>query len=152
MVRIIDAGTGLNNIVIGTSTYWRFDFLSGVVLLALRLPLTYFLIKNYGIIGSAFAELSAFVLYNFIRFEFLRRKFGMQPFNQNNLKAILLGLISFGIVFILLGNFSGWLGILLRSAIFSSLMIIGMVQGKLTPDTGQLIEQFKNKWVKPQQD
>ncbi len=152
MVRIIDAGTGLNNIVIGTSTYWRFDFLSGVVLLALRLPLTYFLIKNYGIIGSAFAELSAFALYNFIRFEFLRRKFGMQPFNQNNLKAILLGLISFGIVFILLGNFSGWLGILLRSAIFSSLMIIGMVQGKLTPDTGQLIEQFKNKWVKPQQD
>jgi len=42
MVRIIDAGTGLNNMVINTSTYWKFDFYSGVILLALRLPLTYF--------------------------------------------------------------------------------------------------------------
>jgi hypothetical protein len=146
MVRIIDAGTGLNNIVIGTSTYWRFDFLSGVVLLAFRLPLTYYLIKNYGIIGSAFAELTAFALYNLIRFEFLRRKFGMQPFNQNNLKALLLGIISFGLVWVLIGQFSGWLGIILRSVIFSGLMILGTIQGKLTPDAAQLIVQFKNKW------
>jgi O-antigen/teichoic acid export membrane protein len=146
MVRIIDAGTGLNNIVIGTSTYWRFDFLSGVVLLAFRLPLTYFLIKNYGIIGSAFAELIAFALYNFIRFEFLRRKFGMQPFNQNNLKALLLGLISFTLVSVLLNQFSGWPGIILRSTMFSILMILGVIQGKLTPDAAQLIVQFKNKW------
>ena len=26
MVRIIDAGTGLNNMVINTSTFWKFDF------------------------------------------------------------------------------------------------------------------------------
>ena len=146
MVRIIDAGTGLNNIVIGTSTYWRFDFLSGVVLLAFRLPLTYFLIKNYGIIGSAFAELTAFALYNFIRFEFLRRKFGMQPFNLNNLKALLLGIVCFGLVAILMGQITGWTGMILRSAIFSSLMILGVVKGKLTPDAAQMIDQFKSKW------
>lgn len=146
MVRIIDAGTGLNNIVIGTSTYWRFDFLSGVVLLAFRLPLTYFLIKNYGIIGSAFAELTAFALYNFIRFEFLRRKFGMQPFNQNNLKALLLGVCCFGLVAILMSKFSGWTGIFLRSALFSGLMILGVIKGNLTPDAAQMIALFKSKW------
>jgi O-antigen/teichoic acid export membrane protein len=146
MVRIIDAGTGLNNIVIGTSTYWRFDFLSGVVLLAFRLPLTYYLIKNYGIIGSAFAELAAFALYNFIRFEFLRRKFGMQPFNQNNLKALVLGVLSFGLVELLMGQFSGWSGMIGRSLIFSSLMIIGVIKGNLTPDAAQMIAQFKTKW------
>ena len=146
MVRIIDAGTGLNNIVIGTSTYWRFDFLSGVVLLAFRLPLTYFLIKNYGIIGSAFAELTAFALYNFIRFEFLRRKFGMQPFNQNNLKALLLGVCCFGLVAILMSQFSGWTGIFLRSALFSGLMILGVIKGNLTPDAAQMIALFKSKW------
>jgi O-antigen/teichoic acid export membrane protein len=146
MVRIIDAGTGLNNIVIGTSTYWRFDFLSGVVLLAFRLPLTYYLIKNYGIIGSAFAELAAFALYNFIRFEFLRRKFGMQPFNQNNLKALVLGVLSFGLVALLMSQFSGWSGMIGRSLIFSSLMIIGVIKGNLTPDAAQMIAQFKSKW------
>jgi len=146
MVRIIDAGTGLNNIVIGTSTFWRFDFLSGVVLLAFRLPLTYYLIKNYGIIGSAFAELSAFGLYNLIRFEFLRRKFGMQPFNQFNLKALFLGIISFILTQILLSNMEGWSGIILRTILFSSIMTLGIIQGKLTPDATQLIAQFKEKW------
>ncbi|MFX9680546.1 hypothetical protein ABTP05_19430, partial [Acinetobacter baumannii] len=77
MVRIVDAATGLNAMVINTSTFWRFDFYSGIVLLAFRLPLTYFLIKNYGIIGSATAELIAYTIYNIIRSEFLRRKFDM---------------------------------------------------------------------------
>ena len=82
MVRIIDAGTGLNGMVINTSAFWRFDFYSGVILLAFRLPLTYYLIKNFGILGSAFAELAAFSIYNFTRFEYLRRKFNLQPFNS----------------------------------------------------------------------
>ena len=47
--RIIDAGTGVNSQIIGTSTQWRFEFISGVLLLLLILPLNYFLIKKFGI-------------------------------------------------------------------------------------------------------
>ena len=149
MVRIIDAGTGLNNMVINTSTYWKFDFYSGIILLALRLPLTYFLIKNFGIIGSAFAELAAFGTYNFIRYEFLRRKFQMQPFNSKTIYAILLGLISYGISYFLFNKISGWLGIILRTLVFSALFSLSIIYWKITPDAGQLIvglqERFKKK-------
>lgn len=142
MVRIIDAGTGLNAMVINTSTFWRFDFYSGVVLLAFRLPLTYYLIKTYGIIGSAFAELTAYTVYNFIRFEFLRRKFNMQPFTSKTLYSILLAVAAYGVCYFLLKDVGGFLGLILRGVIFSVLMIAGIFYWKLTPDAGQLYEVF----------
>jgi hypothetical protein len=45
-----------------------------------------------------------------------------------------------------MGQFSGWSGMIGRSLIFSSLMIIGVIKGNLTPDAAQMIAQFKTKW------
>jgi O-antigen/teichoic acid export membrane protein len=146
MVRIIDAGTGLNALVINTSTFWKFDFYSGVVLLALRLPLTYFLIKNYGILGSAIAELIAYSIYNFIRFEFLRRKFNMQPFDIKTLYALLLAIAAYFIAHLLGWSLSGWPSIAIKTILFSGVMVVGIFYGKITPDAHQLLEVAKNKW------
>ena len=145
IVRIVDAGTGLNAMVIGTSTFWRFDFYSGVVLLAFRLPLTYFLIIKYGIIGSAFAELAAYGVYNFIRFEFLRRKFNMQPFSKKTIYTILLALVSYGICYGAFNHITGWIGLLSRAILFSGLMILGVFYGKLTPDAAQLYDNLMKR-------
>ncbi|MEN9684808.1 MAG: hypothetical protein RLZZ28_594 [Bacteroidota bacterium] len=138
LVRIIDAGTGLNAMVINTSTFWRFDFYSGVVLLTFRLPLTYILIKKYGIIGSAFAELIAYTAYNYVRFEFLRRKFNMQPFNRKTLYALALSVACYFACYFVFKNVEGWTGLVLRGFTFSGLMIGGIFYWKLTPDAGQL--------------
>ncbi|NCI46263.1 lipopolysaccharide biosynthesis protein [Sediminibacterium soli] len=146
MVRIIDAGTGLNGMVISTSTLWRFDFLSGVILLTMRLPLTYYLIKNYGIIGSAIAELSAYSIYNFVRYEFLRRKFGMQPFTLKTLYSLLLALGAYLLSYFLFRHMSGWLPLFLRAGLFSGIMCAGIFYGKLTPDAGQMFEVFVRWW------
>lgn len=148
MVRIIDAGTGLNAMVINTSTFWRFDFISGVILLAFRLPLTYYLIMNYGIIGSAFAELFAYSLYNFIRFEFLRRKFRMQPFDHKTLLALISAAVSFGIPFFIFQDREGWIPIFLRSILFSGLFIFSVFKLALTPDAGQLYHNFMKRFAK----
>ncbi len=145
MVRIIDAGTGLNNMVINTSTYWRFDFYSGVILLGLRLPLTYFLIKNYGIIGSAIAELVAYGLYNFIRFEFLRRKFKMQPFNSKTVYAFVLAVGFYSLSYFLFNHIAGWQGIILRTITFSTLFGCSIFYWNISPDARQLLEVFKGK-------
>jgi hypothetical protein len=44
-----------------------------------------------------------------------------------------------------MGQFEGWSGMIFRSLIFSSLMIIGVIKGELTPDAAQMIDQFKTK-------
>lgn len=73
---IIDMGTGVNSQIIVTSTYWKFELISGIVLLLIMLPLTYLLTKQYGIIGPAFATLVSMSVYNLMRIIFLWKNSG----------------------------------------------------------------------------
>ncbi len=57
-MRILDMGTGLNSQIIGTSTYWRFDFFTGIILLTVTLPLNYYLTKNNGCGWSGHLQLN----------------------------------------------------------------------------------------------
>ncbi|HEX8459868.1 MAG TPA: oligosaccharide flippase family protein [Segetibacter sp.] len=148
LARLIDAATGINGTIIGTSTFWRFDFVSGVVLLAFRIPVTYLLIKNFGIIGSAYAELISYTVYNGIRFEFLRRKFGMQPFSLNTLYTLIVVVVAFAVPSLLFNSFSGWIGIIARSLIFTTIFVTAVFYFKLTPDATQLYYNIKEKWLK----
>jgi len=148
MARLVDAGTGVNGTIIATSTFWKFDFYSGIVLLIFRIPLTYFLIVNYGIIGSAFAELFSFTVYNGIRFEFLRRRFNMQPFTRKTLYTLLVASAAYGISFFLLRNVTGWVGIISKSSLFSLLLIAGVFFLELSPDAMQLYHKYADKLKK----
>src|SRR6185369_2382388 len=56
LMRIVDLGTGVNAQVISVSTFWRFDFFTGVILLLMALPLNYILTKEIGIIGPAISN------------------------------------------------------------------------------------------------
>ncbi|MFI5154323.1 MAG: lipopolysaccharide biosynthesis protein, partial [Chitinophagales bacterium] len=80
LMRVIDMGTGVNSQIIATSTFWRFEFLTGLILLFLSLPLNYILTRRLGLIGPAIATLLALFIYNGIRYLFLWRRFNMQPF------------------------------------------------------------------------
>ncbi len=88
--KIIDAGTGVNSQIIGTSNLWRFEVFTGIILLSVTIPLTYFLVKMMGINGSALSNLIAFIIYNAIRLIFIWKKFDMQPFTAKTLYSIML--------------------------------------------------------------
>lgn len=145
IIRLIDAGTGLNAQVIAASVYWRFEFLSGVIMLALRIPLVYYFIQEYGIIGSVYGDFISLSVYNFIRYEFLRRKFGMQPFSLNTLYSLLLGIGAYFSVFYLFKDQHGFLFLIVRSLFFSGIMVGGVFILKLTPDAMQLVENVRKR-------
>lgn len=145
IAKIIDAGTGVNSVIITTSTLWKFEFYTNVVLLALRIPLAYFFIEKYGIIGPAYAEIISQVVYNFIRYDFLRRRFGMQPFNTETLYTVLLGVTAVAATYFIFSGMEGWMGIIIRSALFSGILIAGIFLLKLTPDAMHLIGVAKTR-------
>lgn len=145
VIRLIDAGTGLNAQVIAASVYWRFEFFSGVIMLALRIPLVYFFIKEYGIIGSVYGDLISLSVYNFIRYEFLRRRFRMQPFSLKTFYSLLLGFSSYFISFSLFKDQHELLFMILRSLLFSGIMVAGVFLFKLTPDAMQLVENIRKR-------
>lgn len=148
ITKIIDAGTGVNGQVIATSTQWRFDFITGVLLILLILPLNYFLVIHYGIIGSAYANLISFSIYNFIRWVFLWKRYNLQPFNSKTLLSILLAAASYYISYFLFKGTGGWTGIILRSSLFTILFVTGVFTMKLTPDAMQLLHVVKSRFKK----
>jgi len=145
LVRIIDMGTGVNAQIIGTSTYWRFEFKAGLVLLALALPLNYLLTKEIGLMGPPISNLIAFTVYNYIRFLFLWRKFNMQPFTWKSLYTILLAVFCFIVCWFLFNDKKGIEWIVLRSGLFMLLYGTGMVYLDLSPDLKAVLQTLKKR-------
>jgi len=132
--KIVDMGTGVNSQIIGTSTYWRFEVVSGIILLCIMLPLNYFFTKQYDIVGTATAGLISMSVYNLIRIIFLWKKFNLFPFSPQSLYTVLLAGLCFGICYFLFQNIHGLGGLFLRSIVFCILYGAGAVYLRLSPD------------------
>ncbi|HLY71230.1 MAG TPA: polysaccharide biosynthesis C-terminal domain-containing protein [Puia sp.] len=142
---IIDMGTGLNAQIIATSTFWRFDFITGIVLLGISLPLTYLLTKTIGITGPAIATLFSFTVYNLIRYIFLLKKFDMQPFNAKTAYALLLPAADFFVCYYLFSNRHGYLWIIVRSLVFIAIYFPAVIYFKLSPDIMPVWQTIKKR-------
>lgn len=145
ITRIIDLGTGVNAQIIATSTFWRFELTSGVILLMLMLPLTYFLTKEYGMIGPAVANLISISIYNAIRIIFLWRKFRLFPFSMQTIYTLLLAGACFLICYFLLFDMTGFIGLAVRSIVFISLYAAGVIFFRLSPDLEPVVATVRKK-------
>ncbi|MBN9380247.1 MAG: polysaccharide biosynthesis C-terminal domain-containing protein [Chitinophagaceae bacterium] len=134
LMRIVDMGTGVNSQIIVTSVFWRFDFFTGVILAVLTLPANYILTKELGSVGPAIADLFTFSVYNFIRFLFLYRRFGMQPFTRKTVYTLLLALGCYFICYYLFNAYQGFGWLTLRSITFLGLYGGGVLVFRLSED------------------
>jgi O-antigen/teichoic acid export membrane protein len=142
---MIDMGTGLNSQIIGTSTFWRFDFITGIILLSVTFPLTYILVKTTGIIGPAIANLFSFSVYNVIRYIFLLRKFKMQPFDRKTLYTIILATADFVICHYLFASRQGIVWIAARSITFMAIYLAATIYFELSPDVLPVWQTVKKR-------
>ena len=145
IARVIDLGTGVNSQIIGTSTFWRFEFISGMVLLSLAVPLNYYLVKHYGIIGAGYSTLISYSVYNTMRILFLKRKFNMHPFSIKTIYAIVFAIVAYFICYFAFASLHGFLGILVRSVVFIGLYGGAIIYFDLTPDILPVWQNLLNK-------
>jgi len=134
LTRIIDMGTGVNSQIIATSTYWRFEMVSGIILLSLMLPLNYILTKRYDIIGPGIANLVSISIYNLIRIVFLWKKFRLFPFTIQSVYTVLLAVACFAVCYFSFSTIHGFAGLVLRSVVFCILYGTGVIYLRLSPD------------------
>jgi O-antigen/teichoic acid export membrane protein len=138
--KIIDAGTGVNSQIINTSNYWKFEVFTGILLLAMSIPLNYVLVRLYGINGSAISNLIAFTVYNFVRLYFIWYKFKLQPFSMKTILALVSAFAAYLFCHYIFKGVSGWPGIIVRSIFFSIAFSLPVFFLKITPDIKQLLE------------
>jgi O-antigen/teichoic acid export membrane protein len=96
--KLIDMSTGMNGAIIGTSNYWKFDFISNLIFVVISIPLNIILIKQFGLTGLAISNLGTLLIFNLIRYLFLYKKFNFQPYQPKHL----LLLVAFGILLFIL--------------------------------------------------
>lgn len=142
---IVDMGTGVNGQIIATSNYWRFEFLTGIILLVLMGVLNYILIRRLGIVGAGISNLIAYSVYNTIRIWFLWNKYRMQPFSKNTLLTLLLGVAAYGAAWLCGSGLTAWPALFVRSAVFAGIFIGGMYKMKLSPDFMPVVATIKKR-------
>jgi O-antigen/teichoic acid export membrane protein len=134
LARVIDLGAGINAQIIVTSSFWRFDFFSNILYTFLALPLNFILIKKFGIIGLAYANLISLSAYNAIRYIFLWKKFGLQPYTIKNLFTLLIAAASFLLTWIVPIDTAWYFSIFIRSAIFCILFVPSILYFDVAPE------------------
>ncbi|WP_462222546.1 lipopolysaccharide biosynthesis protein, partial [Ferruginibacter sp.] len=142
---IIDMGTGVNSQMLYTSNFWKFEFITGVVLLFLTIPLNYWLTQKYGMVGAGIAGFISLTVYNAIRMGFIYYKFKMQPFTINSLKAVVTAAAIYFAIFFITKNISGVTCMFVKSVLFSLLFIAGVYYLKLTPDLEPVLNSIKKR-------
>lgn len=145
LTRVIDMGTGVNAQIIGTSNYWRFELISGIVLLVLMLPLTIILTRQYDILGPAIANLVSISIYNILRIVFLWKKFKLFPFTIQSVYTVLLGAACSAGCYLVFRNIHGFGGLVLRSIVFTVIYGASAVYLNLSPDIRPVLNTIKNR-------
>jgi len=152
MVTIIEMGTGVNAQIISTSTYWRFELWTGLLLTALIIPLSYILTVKYAIMGPAIANIISFTIYNTIRYVFLWKKFNMQPFSSKTIEVIMISGIDYLLCYLLFDKMEGLIAMILRTALFAALFIATIYWRNISPDlkpiAASLLKRVNKKKVK----
>lgn len=76
------------------SDHYKYNFYFTLLMLVLVVSLNWILIPEYGLSGAGFATFLSQLVLNFIRWLFLKKKYGLEPFNRQSLKAFSLFVLS----------------------------------------------------------
>lgn len=149
---VFDMATGLNSEMLRSSPYYRYDFSFNIIRLIIALSINFILIPIYGYDGAAVAMLVSVIVYNVVKFFFIKYKMGMQPFGLGTIKVILLGLFTYGIT-LLLPVFQGSFFTILLNIFIKSITILllfggGILWLSVSEDLNRTIKTISKKLIK----
>ena len=146
--KLIDLGTGLNAQILQLSKHWKIDLFSNMFFVASSIFLNFFLTRTYGIIGTAIGTFTAVVAFNTIRFIYIKKLYGLQPFNWKNGAALLAAfLLTLGLSYLMISD-NIWVNSIVVSAIFLACLGFVILRLNLSEDISDLFAISKNKILK----
>lgn len=148
LAKVLDLGTGINAMIIGTSNYWRFDFYTNIVYTLFSLPLNFILIKYFGLTGLAISTILSLSIYNLIRYLFIYKKFGFQPYSYKSLLALFIAAICYVSVYYIPQLRNIFLDATLRSGVFILLFVPSMYMANIAPDLNGTLVKLINDITK----
>jgi len=146
---LFDIATGVSPHIIVNSRYYRYlaYFILGFAVLVVFF--NFMLIPILGITGAALAALISKFIYNFVKFGFLYKKYGFQPFNFNHVWLLLIGFFAY-YTSTFIPAFSNYIvDIALRSAFISVVFTVPVYLLKISDDINSKVDSsFRNIFFK----
>ncbi len=141
---LFDMATGANGQIISFSKHYRVALYFILILIVLVVATMYLFIPIYGITGGALAIALSIFLNNIMRFIFLKVKYNMQPFT---FKFVIIAIIFLAAYFIssLIPQLSLILDILIRGAVFTILVFLGIYFSKVSEDVNSIVNTIFEK-------
>ncbi len=131
---LIEMATGINQVIISNSKYFRYDTYFVFALVAIVIVANLIFIPLYGISGSAVATAITISVGNFLRFIFLYYKYKMQPYDFNTLKLIALAIPVFVLGFFIPQFQNAVIDILVRGSAVTLMFTLLALYTNATPD------------------
>jgi O-antigen/teichoic acid export membrane protein len=138
--KLSDILFSVNGEIIVFSKYYVFNITATIIMSLIVIGLNLLLIPIYGIEGAALASLIAMVIYNLIKYYYIKFRFNFSPFTPALFKTLFIGLIVVAISELLIPRLDHViLDIAVRSTAVTLLYIAGVYFLKLAPDAEDLI-------------
>jgi O-antigen/teichoic acid export membrane protein len=90
--RIIDCATGMNDQVLSITNHYKFNFYLSLVLMLVLFVMIRLLVPHYGIYGAAWSTTATIVIFNIVKYIFVWKKIGMQPFSNKTILVFVAAL------------------------------------------------------------
>jgi O-antigen/teichoic acid export membrane protein len=139
---LISMAGGLSSQVITNSEHYRYNGLFVIIYLLLVVGLNILLINLLGITGAALAAMISMFIFTLMKNEFIRRKFGMQPYDWNFIKIIVTGAISYVVVILFSYPEALILNILFKSSLFGLLFILLNYLMSTSDDFNHVVDSY----------
>jgi O-antigen/teichoic acid export membrane protein len=137
---LINISTGINSAIIFYSKHYILGTFFLVITLAITIVLNLLLIPIYGIYGAAIASAFASLIFNFVKFFFIYKKFKFQPYTLKSLYILLLiVLCSFVTYFLPEINPNAFVNLVFKGSVVSLLYIIVIHQLKIAPELFEMV-------------
>jgi O-antigen/teichoic acid export membrane protein len=136
--KLIDMTFGPSSEIIGLSKHYWFNLVVISALAILIVASNIILIPRYGIDGAAYGTLLSLVIYNVLKFIFIRSKLNLNPFTKHTAKVALIAVVVY-LLNSLLPNFQNpFVDIAVRSILITALYSGLILSWKCSEDANRI--------------
>ncbi len=141
LANVFEMSTSVSQYIINNSKQYRVNTWFLILFIFMLVVSNAILIPSFGIIGCAMASTFSRLVYNFLCWFFLYRKFKLQPFDRTYLYLIGITIVSYFVAY-LIPNLSNFIvDIIVRSTVLVMIFGLGVYFTHLSTD---LNETFQN--------
>ncbi|MBS1976346.1 MAG: oligosaccharide flippase family protein [Bacteroidetes bacterium] len=139
--KLVDMLFGPNSELIVYSKYYRFNIVLIVFLSVMIVTLNNWLIPIYGIMGAAMGAAITLILFNLVKFIFIWRVTGLQPFSVSFIKVAIIAAGTWGLHLVIPYFSSPMTDMVIRSAALSLLFGIMVLVTGISPEATDILSK-----------